>query len=618
MPTITQLPLSSGITSADILPISQDGSTCAVSIGTLLAGTQPAILIENASLLGRMSIGPGSPEQVAVGFGLAMSGGTLIATGTDHSSFPPQQWLAPSDSLVVSSGGTSVLVPAASIRSLFSSGSNISISDAGVISATTEAATAASGPGIASLPPAPSISFGDKLAISQAGTMFSATISSILDGVTLSQAACAVPPSDTDTFWVGQDGDTMVRQTLGSLSSWLSARFLAASATVLEVTSNLTLDATLHNNTILVCSKPLVLSRGSGGSLSGFRCDVINVSSGDVTLASGVTTSSGATTLASGQSMRFYGLQYSGGNLLYAALGSTSPITSPPGSPTNLVATAVSSTSVQLSWAPPTGGATAPTYYISYRTTGTTGWTASLTGITATQYTLSGLTSGTSYDFYVSASDGAGAVAASNVATVSLTGASAQTIAVPTGLTESNISSTAVTLSWVAPASGQVQSYTLQYRISGASAWSGSVPGITNTTSTLSGLTPGQAYEWQILAIASGSETATSAAASFATSPLAQSVTSIVWNVVPSGPFSRGSGAIGINAHVNPSSAPIQFGLSTSPTVPPSIWLTATYVNTDLWGAYVNVPATVGNWYAWAQGVDGSAAIVCMQPIAVT
>jgi hypothetical protein len=29
-------------------------------------------------------------------------------------------------------------------------------------------------------------------------------------------------------------------------------------------------------------------------------------------------------------------------------------------------------------------------------------------------------------------------------------------------------------------------------------------------------------------------------------------------------------------------------------------------VNTNLWGAYVNTPATAGTWYTWAEGLDGS------------
>jgi hypothetical protein len=87
-------------------------------------------------------------------------------------------------------------------------------------------------------------------------------------------------------------------------------------------------------------------------------------------------------------------------------------------------------------------------------------------------------------------------------------------------------------------------------------------------------------------------------------------VIAITWNVPPVGSYVRGGSAIGINAHVNPSSAGIQFGFSTSITTPPLSWTTGVLVNSDLWGAYVAVPANTGQWYAWAVGTDGSAPTV--------
>ena len=59
MPTISQLPVTSQVTAADQLPISQGGSVCSVSVGALLAGTQPAISVATGSLLGRYEFGAG-------------------------------------------------------------------------------------------------------------------------------------------------------------------------------------------------------------------------------------------------------------------------------------------------------------------------------------------------------------------------------------------------------------------------------------------------------------------------------------------------------------------------------------------------------------------------------
>jgi hypothetical protein len=43
---------------------------------------------------------------------------------------------------------------------------------------------------------------------------------------------------------------------------------------------------------------------------------------------------------------------------------------------------------------------------------------------------------------------------------------------------------------------------------------------------------------------------------------------------------------------------------------PGSAKSTYALVNSNLWGAYVPTPATAGTWYAWAEGLDGSAPTV--------
>ena len=50
---------------------------------------------------------------------------------------------------------------------------------------------------------------------------------------------------------------------------------------------------------------------------------------------------------------------------------------------------------------------------------------------------------------------------------------------------------------------------------------------------------------------------------------------------------------------------------------PGSAKSTYTYVNTNLWGAYVNIPATPGTWYAWVEGIDGSLSTVYPTPFTV-
>ena len=88
--------------------------------------------------------------------------------------------------------------------------------------------------------------------------------------------------------------------------------------------------------------------------------------------------------------------------------------------------------------------------------------------------------------------------------------------------------------------------------------------------------------------------------------------------MVPVGPYTHGLGSIGVNAHINPAAAAVQFGFSTSASVPPSNWVVGNYVNSDLWGAYVSTPASAGSWYAWVEGTDGSKPTVYPTPFIVT
>src|SRR6185312_10319570 len=89
MPTIRQLPHATQANSEDQIPISQAGETKATTVGALLSGLQPAIIVESGTLLGRTSVGPGGPEPVLVGPGLAFSEGVLKATAAESATGAP-------------------------------------------------------------------------------------------------------------------------------------------------------------------------------------------------------------------------------------------------------------------------------------------------------------------------------------------------------------------------------------------------------------------------------------------------------------------------------------------------------------------------------------------------
>ena len=136
MPTIPQLPAAGQTTASDELPISQGGITRGVTVGDLLAGTQPAIIVPTGAVLGRTSAGPGGPEPLAVSSGLTLSNGALTANGQDHAGFPLQAVLSPMDEVILNSTGAPRRLALPLLRGLFSAGSNVVIGSDGTISAT--------------------------------------------------------------------------------------------------------------------------------------------------------------------------------------------------------------------------------------------------------------------------------------------------------------------------------------------------------------------------------------------------------------------------------------------------------------------------------------------------
>src|ERR1700758_823338 len=82
MPTLPQLPLAVIANPNDLIPIDNDGTTYAVSVGTLLASAQPNMTLGRGFLLGRLSTGAGGPEPVALGYGMTIDEGQLACDYT--------------------------------------------------------------------------------------------------------------------------------------------------------------------------------------------------------------------------------------------------------------------------------------------------------------------------------------------------------------------------------------------------------------------------------------------------------------------------------------------------------------------------------------------------------
>jgi hypothetical protein len=313
MPTIAQLPVAPAVSAADELPVSQGGTTHSVSVGTLLASTQPAIMAETGTLLGRISLGAGGPESIAVGEGLVLNAGTLTASTLNIAGLPQQTTLSINDYVIVNSGGTPALLQLSSLRGLFSAGTGINIDNSGTVSVSSSYS-------ITQLAPVSTIAANDLVAISQNGTDHTISYANLLNGLTIDAAQPAVPAADTDTFWVAQGSSTLLRQTFAAIWAWLVTKQPSYKRPVVELTTNTTLDGTTHNGRILICSQPVTLTPAAVNMGSGFTCDVLNVSTGNVTLASGIVTSSGSASLPSGHAAAIRVATYSGGTVVFASI----------------------------------------------------------------------------------------------------------------------------------------------------------------------------------------------------------------------------------------------------------------------------------------------------------
>jgi hypothetical protein len=624
MPTIGQLPALNQVDPADEIPLSHNGATQSVRVGTLLAGMQPAIQAPTGALLGRVSLGLGGPEPIEVGAGLALQGSTVAANGADHASFPIATDLLLSDQAVLSSAGAPKLLELSLLRGLFSPGANVSIDSSGTISANVPTGSGSSGGGTYSITDqsvVTTIAQGDLVGISQAGNDHTITYQNFLNGQTIDEAQPAAPVAASDAMWVAQGTSTMVRQTFSAIWAWILSNLPTYRCPVIEITSNINLDATVHNGRILVCSQPVVLTPVFVNMGSGFSCSVLNLSGGDVTLGIGIVTSSGASVLPPGQSGLLQGIVYSGGSFIFASLSSgvSAAVLAVPGAVGGLVIGGFLSDSVTLSWSAPTSGGPVSDYAVQYRLSGSTSWTVANTTVAGTAYTVSGLQASTAYDFAVYGTNAAGAGPLSAVVSCTTGSATAVAPGQVTGLAATAPTTSSVTLSWAAPTVGTLPfTYIVAYRVTGNASWTTFASGITSQNTTVTGLSASTAYDFEVTAINAGGSGTPSAITQQSTSSPTNAVTSITWNLAPSGTYTAGSGSIGVNAHVNPATSPIQFGFSTSLTVPPAVWTTATFVNTDLWGAYVNTPTTAGTWYAWAEGTDGSAPTVWPTPFAVS
>lgn len=610
MPTISQLPLAETLNAADQIPVSQDGVSRTTSVGSLLSDVQPAIHVTTNTLLGRTSLGAGSPEEIAIGPGLILENGTLTTAAGLLNAFQTADNLTSEDRLVIRRNGELNIVPASAARALYTAGQHVAIDNNGTIQAIWPSAVEIGAGGtidLAALPRTQALQVTDLIPISRAGVNQATSYGTLLNAQTVDQAAPANAADDADLIWVAQGGNVMTRQTFGAIWQWIATKLPSARLTCVEIEIDTTLDATVHNGRTLVCTQPVHISHSMQNMGPGFRCEIINLSAAPVTFSSAMVLPFGVTSLAPRKSAHVCVLPLSSGNIIFVNIATPGATVAVPGPVQNLSISDLGTNSVRLDWVEPVIGAPPFTYTVLHRQAGSTSWVSGPSAFGEATRSVTGLTSGTAYEFVIVAANTAGSGNMSAVVSVTMQGA-VSVPGQPINLAAATQGPDSVALSWSPPTSGgPVTGYNIQYRSSGASVWTNGATNLAAIETVVSGLNASTSYDFRVFASNTDGVGPASAVTTATTQPVAGAVTSIQWNMAPTGPYAHGAGAIGVNVLVTPADAAVRFGFSTSSSIPPTTWTLGVHVMTNLWGAYVDTPATAGAWYAWAQGTDGSA-----------
>ncbi|MEO0024978.1 MAG: hypothetical protein RL196_1419 [Actinomycetota bacterium] len=169
-------------------------------------------------------------------------------------------------------------------------------------------------------------------------------------------------------------------------------------------------------------------------------------------------------------------------------------------------ATGVSSSSITLAWAAPTVVMNSATtgYAVRYRQTGATDWVNFVGAIASPTATITGLAASTDYEFQAATINGLdqgafGATASAKTSVGIITAAPDAVV-----VTSSSATGTSVTINFTAPGAhnSAITGYALAYRAVGAANWTnGSNLSAAALLATITGLTPGTAYEVKVAAL---------------------------------------------------------------------------------------------------------------------
>lgn len=160
------------------------------------------------------------------------------------------------------------------------------------------------------------------------------------------------------------------------------------------------------------------------------------------------------------------------------------------GNPTGLTATNIGTSSATLGWTAVSG---ALSYSVDYKLNTSSTWISAIASQAGTSYTLSGLNSGSLYDWRVRATCSGGS---GSYVTAQFTTAVPFVCNAPTGLTASSVGANAATITWSA-VTGAV-SYAVDYKDAADSIWYSAATANTSRSVTISGLSASTLYDYRV------------------------------------------------------------------------------------------------------------------------